>query len=670
MLIFDQLKKNDPHLRWLAVAVTAGLLVLLVGLWWMQIVSARDYRANLESQSYRTVRFPAMRGKILDRNGTTLAENKPTYNVSLYLEDLRDEFRASFARMRPTQVVTSRPPFWKLWLGSTSIRTQFVRLNSTQRMDLEWRAQCSVVSNSLAQVSRRLEQPAAFDPARFKKHYDKNRPLPYRVARNLTPIQVARFQEQLTAPAGMDLELQTTRVYPHQTIAAHLLGYLHYDDSSVEGEEAFFYYRLPDYSGVLGVEAGFDKALHGRAGGKSVLVNNLGFRQQENIWAPAEAGSNVVLTIDLPIQQATEQALQNAPIYSPRGAAVVMDVNTGDILALASIPTFNPNHFVQDFPPGEFERIQNTGAEHNRATQENYHPGSIFKTVVALASLDAGLDPKAIYEVQPDPQNPRRGAIFLKGRKIKDTVEPGPYDLKRALIQSSNSYFITNGIYLAGIDRIVELGRRLHLGERIGLGTRQETAGRFPDARRVRAGWSVGDTANICIGQGYFDTTPLQMTVLAAALANGGKVLWPRLVDRIESQDPVATDPPIVFPKGRIRDQLGVKPSSMKVVRDCMLADVEEPGGTGNRAFIPGFRICGKTGTAQIENEKGELIDHTTWFLSFAPYENPRYAVVVMIQSGVSGAVTCAPVVQEIYRAILQRERSAAGGNAAVTQNR
>jgi penicillin-binding protein 2 len=177
--------------------------------------------------------------------------------------------------------------------------------------------------------------------------------------------------------------------------------------------------------------------------------------------------------------------------------------------------------------------IQATGAEHNRATQENYHPGSIFKTIVALACLDNGMDPKAIYEVQPDPQNTRRGAIFVKGRKIKDTVEPGSYDLKRALIQSSNSYFITNGIYVAGIDRIVELGRQLHLGERIGLGTRQETAGRFPDAKKIRSGWSAGDTANICIGQGYFDTTPLQMTVMAAALANGGKPTYEPLTSFI-----------------------------------------------------------------------------------------------------------------------------------------
>ncbi len=669
MLVFDQLKKNDPQLRLLAMVIAAGMLVLLAGLWWMQIVSAKEYQANLETQSFRTVRVSAVRGKILDRNGNTLAENKPTYNVGLYLEDLRDEYRTEYANIRPRRVVTNSLPFWKAWLGFSRVQTQYVRLKKAQIDELQWQVQFKVVSNSILQVNQRLQSPVRFDPDRFRNHCQKNLPMPFPVARNINLTQVARFEEQSLNTVGMDLEIQSTRVYTNQSTAAHLLGYLRSNSDSLEGEESFFSYRQPDFSGVLGIESAYDRALHGRAGGKSVVVNSLGYRQAENVWKPAEPGSNVVLTIHLGIQQAVERALQEAPIPSPHGAAVVMDVNTGDVLALASTPTYNPNYFVdrQSFPPDYYARMQASGAEHNRATGENYAPGSIFKTVVALACLENGMDPKAIYEVKPNPRNPDHGFIYVGRRGIKDTAHPGPYDLKKALMESSNSYFITNGIHY-GVEKVVQLGHQLHLGESFGLATQQETKGIFPSLNRIHSAWSDGDTANLCIGQGIIAVSPLQMAVLACALANNGKVLMPRFVDRIEPQDPLSGDAPIVFPKAVIRDRLAAKPRNFQIVRDALVAEVEE-GGTGHRAVIPGFRICGKTGTAEVQNERGETVDQMTWFLSFAPYEKPRYAVVVMIESGVSGGVTCAPVARRIYEAILEAERMDAAKTGTLARN-
>jgi penicillin-binding protein 2 len=671
MLIFDQLKRNDPHLRLLTMVIAGGMLILLAGLWWMQIVSAKEYQANLQTQSFRTVRISAVRGKILDRDGNTLAENKPSYNVSLYLDDLRDQYRAEYARVRPTKVVSNSLPFWKDWLGFAAVETQRVRLKKAEIDELQWQVHCKVVSNSLMQVSQRIQSPARFDAQNFKLHCQRNLPMPYSVARNINSNQVARFEEQSWNPAGMYLEIQSSRVYPHQTTAAHLLGYLRYDIDSLEGEEAFFSYRMPDFSGVLGLERAYDRWLHGRAGGKSVVVNSLGYRQSETVWKPAESGLNVVLAINLHIQQATERALQEAPISSPHGAAVVMDINTGDVLALASVPTFNPNFFVdnQSFPPDYYAKMQTSGAEHNRATGENYAPGSIFKPLVALACLENGLDPKATYEVQANPRDPNHGIIYVgRGRRsIKDTVRPGLYDLKLALMESSNSYFVTNGLRY-GVEKVVQLGNQMHLGESFGLSNRQETAGIFPSLKRIQRGWSDGQTANLCIGQGEIAVSPLQMAVLACALANNGKVLRPRFVDRIESQDPLSGDPPIVTPKGVVRDRLAVKPRNFQIVRDALAAEVQ--GGTGHRAFIPGFPACGKTGTAEIQNERGETYDQTTWFLSFAPYEKPRYAVVVMIEHGVSGGVTCAPVARRIYEAILEAERmnGAKTGTLARTQ--
>jgi penicillin-binding protein 2 len=269
--------------------------------------------------------------------------------------------------------------------------------------------------------------------------------------------------------------------------------------------------------------------------------------------------------------------------------------------------------------------------------------------------LEAGLDPEQNF------YNP--GAFHFRGvtKPILDLAKPGDYNFKLALMHSSNTYFITNGLK-AGVDAIIRLGQRLHLGERTGLQTRQETTGDFPDLRRVSSNWRDGDTANLCIGQGLISVTPLQMTIMTAAIANGGKVLWPRLVDRFESQEPVARDQAIIFERGRVRDQLGVKPQNLEIVRKAMFADVQETGGTGTKAAVPGLNIGGKTGTAQVMDPHHKVIGDTIWFASFAPYEKPRYAVVVMIEveahSGASGGSVCAPIAANIYKAILEREKA------------
>ncbi|HZL43360.1 MAG TPA: penicillin-binding transpeptidase domain-containing protein [Verrucomicrobiae bacterium] len=656
MLIFDQLKRNDPQLRWLTLGALSGIAVLTAGLWWVQIVSSRSYQEHLEIQSYRSVRIPAVRGKILDRNGNVLAENRPTYNVSLYLEELRKQFAAAYSsetsRLTNQLALQASAERKKLGRSLTAKESRSFLITPQQKNWIRDQTHYLVASNMVLEVSRRVQQQAIpLDFTNFQRHYARRLALPYPIAKNLDNSQLARLEEQLPDIPGVDLEIQSLRFYPCQTTAAHLLGYLQRDDSSVEGEDAVFSYRLPDYRGNIGIEYGFDAQLHGHAGEKSVLVNNLGYRQAENIWSPAEAGRDVVLTIDLHVQQAAERALQAARVDGPpRGAVVVMDVNTGDILALASAPVFNPNSFIPGLAAEEARRLNDPQLRPwiNRATQENYAPGSVFKPIVGLACLESGLDPKATIS------NP--GYIYVGRRVIHDLAPAGIYDFRLAIMRSSNTYFITNGMR-AGLESILRIARRLHLGERIGLPTRQETAGNLPSARETHSGWPAGETANLCIGQGKVDVSPLQMAVVTAALANGGKVLWPRLVDRIESPEFGSEGPPTVYPKGRVRNELGVQPRNLAILKQAMLDEVEDAG-TGWRAVVPGLRICGKTGTAQVMNSKNEVIDDTTWFISFAPYEQPRYAVVVMVESGVSGGVTCAPIAAEIYRAILESERA------------
>lgn len=650
--LLDPAQHDAPALRGLTRAVWAGLAVLLTALWWIQVASRRTYQNQLEIQAVRTVRIPAVRGRILDRTGAVLADSRPSFNLGLYLEELSPEFRAEYSRIRPVRVVP-RSGLGRFLRGSLVV-TQAVRLTRAQLDQLQWTARTRVVSNAIRQLSEVLDHPLPFDPERFRRHYLEQLALPFPVAVNLRPEHVARLAEAADLPPGADLEVLPLRVYPQHATASHLLGYLVRDDRSVEGEEAYYSYRLPDYRGAVGIEAGFDRELRGRAGAKSVLVNHLGYKQAEQVWNPAVPGWDVVLTLDLRVQLAAEQALLRVGA-NVRGAVVALDVVTGDVLALVSLPAYNPNHFVLGFPPGEYERMmdQDLRPQINRATQEHYAPGSILKPFVALAALQSGLDPRAPFTVQPDPARPDRGCIYVGRRKIRDTAPPGAYDLRRALLRSSNSYFVHWGLQPGVLQRLVLLGNQLGLGERVGLPTRQEAPGVFPTLEEVHSpAWRDGDTANLCIGQGPVAVTPMQMALAFAALANGGRLLEPRLVDRLERQDGPMPRLARRFPDGRVRRTVPFRQEHLRALHEAMLADTEDPEGTGRAAAVPGFRVCGKTGTAQVMDARGRLRGYTTWFVGFAPYEQPRYAVAVMVEDGGSGGATCAPVAREVFRAL------------------
>ena len=630
MLIFDQLKKSDPQLRVLAWLVALGVAILLGGLWFLQVFSSRRYVESEKNQSFRSVRLPAARGRIMDRNGAPLAENRPSYNLSLYLEDraLRDLFQKQYREARRGQKLT------RAELSTLARHSRFV-----------------VASNVVAQLSAILKEPLQLDEAKFHKHYEQKLALPLPIITGMTPIQLARVEESSDSPPGVDVDVQPLRYYPHKRTAAHVLGYLQLDNRSIENEEAFFNYRLPDYRGIAGVEASFNSQLTGRAGAKSVLVNNLGYRQpaSDTVWAPVQPGRNVVLTIDLELQQAAEKALASAGA-NVRGAAIVMDVESGDILAMVSLPAYDPNDFSPRISHEEYQKLNDPKMLPliNRATFGAYPPGSIFKIITALACMENGLmrEHEVIY-------NP--GYFQLGRRTIGDTAPPGDYDFRRAFIKSSNTYFIHFGLK-TGLNSILAMGHQFFLDERTGVPTHQEVSGFFPDYEQVSSKWFAGHLANVAIGQGI-TVTPLQMTIMAAAMGNGGKVLWPRLVERIIPQDNSFGEAPEVFPSGRVRGRLQVRPQSMDLVRRAMRADVDDPEGTGKAARVDGMDVCGKTGTAQVM-KGNSVVDHITWFASFAPYTKARYAVVAMVESGGSGGGTCAPVVGKIYKAIQKWEQN------------
>lgn len=641
MLIFDQLKKTERELKWIAWGTLGGMWVLIVGLWYVQVISEKRYQSNLQDQSIRTVRLPAIRGKIMDRNRIPLADNRASYNVNLYLEELRRNFTEEYLKHDKKEFTNAHPslPLTRSIVGQ-----------------LEREARFHVVSNYLFQVSSAVQEPRSLVEKEFNRHYEERRSLPLTLLRDLSDKQVARFAERTPNLATISLDIQPIRVYPYTNLAAHLLGHLKLDTDLSADDEMPFHFPLPDYKGVKGIEGAFDDELRGRRGAKMVVVNRLQYRQSEDLLTAATPGQNVVLTIDKSIQETAEAALSGRS-NEVRGAVVVMDTRNGDVLAMVSSPTFDPNHFIAGFTDEEWSNAKMNDPElkpmFNRAIYGRYQPGSTFKIIVGLAALEAGIiDPKEIYTTKGYFQ------LRARGKPWHDLAPAGDYDFDRAFYRSSNEYFQFFGTK-AGAHRIVEMGRRFGFGERTGIIKGLEASGYFPRPESLRKSdgsrWMEGDTANLCIGQGELELTPLQMAVMTAAVANGGKLLKPRLVMQIEPQENGPTDQIVRFPAAEIRRDLKLNSQHLDVIRQAMVHDVEYPEGTGKGASVKGMRVCGKTGTAQkLENGNKVLV---TSFVSFAPYENPRYAAVVIVEHGKSGAATCAPIARQIYEALLKRDK-------------
>jgi len=593
MLVFDQLKKDDPQLRFLATVVLGGFLILLGGLWWVQIVSTRVYKEKLEIQSVRTVRIPALRGKILDREGRPLAENRPSYNVDMYLEELSKNFRTAYSTAitaaKKNLALQAAAREKQLGRKLTTLEKKQFAMTTALMGEIQKQTRYWVISNMVENLSVRVQQPLDLTEKEFEKHYARALALPMTILPNMTPVQVARFEEQQAEEPGMELEVHPMRYYPNGTTAAHLLGYLVHQNSDDSEDDHKYNYRLPEFVGhTVGIEGIYNDELEGTPGEKSVLVNYLGYKQSETVWTSAEPGQNVTLTIDLDIQRAADAALDTIK-ENAHGAIVVMDVRNGDVVAMSSFPTYNPNHFIQrpsqDIWSHEWERWTNETAEvqMDHALQGMYPPGSIFKIVVGLAGLEQrAFDPKAIFHSD--------GYYMLGRRRIGDTAHAGDFDFDRALAKSSNPYFIDLGLRPGVLPKIVALGHKLHFGERTGLLPNQEDRGYFPTVDDISdSTWRAGSTANLSIGQEKVAVTPLQVAVMISAVANGGTVWWPRIVSRVEGGPENTVQN---FPGRRVRDTIGVSQRNLQLVHEAMSADVESKEGTGHAAAVPGPAVA------------------------------------------------------------------------------
>jgi penicillin-binding protein 2 len=492
------------------------------------------------------------------------------------------------------------------------------------------------------------------DRARFRKLLAETRNAESLPIRNrLSDEEVARFAANRYRFQGVEIKARLFRQYPYGDVGSHVLGYMgrinQNDQARMEELGTYANYRGTDFMGKAGIEATYESELHGTTGFEHVEIDAAGRGIRTLSRTPSQPGNNVTLTLDMKLQQVAEVAFGNR-----RGALAAVDPRTGEVLALVSKPGFDPNLFV-DGPDPQYWAELNTSIDrplHNRAISGVYPPGSTFKPFMALAALEAGKrTPKSAI-------NDYTGRFEFGGRSFRDSKKGGHgyVDLYRSIVVSSDVFYyqLANDM---GIDTIAAFMGKLGLGARTGIDLNNEAAGVLPSPqwkqRRFRRPeqqkWYAGETISIGIGQGYNSYTPIQLATAMAAVVNGGIVHRPRLVSRIDN---ARTGESRTF-EPEIVQQNAFRPEWVEFVKRSMVGVIKE--GTGARAFAnAGYTVGGKTGTAQVigmkQNEKYDESkiderhrDHSL-FISFAPVENPRIAMLVIVENGGFGARAAAPI--------------------------
>jgi penicillin-binding protein 2 len=627
-----------------------GLGILLAKLYYIQVVKHEYWASKINNHSEVTVRIPSVRGEIRDRNGVTLAENRASYAIQFYLPDIVRNYRQ----------VNGKVPTSEYLATVRGMRTVAREPDIIQ-----------IVNDGVMPRLQQLGLAVDYNSARLQRHFRNQQEVPFAYRDDIDFASVAKLAVVSTAVPGVEVAKKPTRHYPYGALGAHLLGYVGaVKDISKQYDIDDFTFYDPDLEGKSEVERAYDKWLRGTPGARVLQRNGKGVIEGEAQRIEPKQGNNVYLTIDARIQYIVERALRDADIG--RGAAVVVNPANGEILAMASVPSYDPNVFIPSIAADDWKQLtaDETDPLTNRAVQ-GYAPGSIFKTVTALAGLRAGIPATRVFVCNGGVQYGNKYMkcwIYGKGTH-------GPLTLPDALKHSCNAFFYQWG-NAAGIDQIDAVGDALGLGHRTGVPLSGESAGVLPGPNWLRSNspgerWSDGYTANTSIGQGYVLTSPLQMAMVAATIANRGVSYEPRLVYRVldhEGRD--VNDPDtnrLVMPhESKVRADLhrsGITDGQIEAVREGMRRVVAE--GTGKRAQIKGVSVAGKTGTAQFW--RGDVKDNHTWFISFAPYDAPKYALCVMVQGAKSGGGVSAPIAQRIMEQCLALDNGFDPGLAAMT---
>ncbi len=564
---------------------------------YMQVEQADQFRLLAEENRINLRLIPPTRGEIFDREGRILGRNIPSYRIVLVPEDAGDV----------DKVVAD--------LG------QLVMLDPEE----------------LERARTEMRRSPPF--------------LPITLADQVTWEDISRVAVNAPALPGVTPEVGLTRVYPRHEDLAHVVGYVgpvsDYDLSQLEDPEPVL--RIPRFQiGKVGLEAKQEDLLRGKAGSKRVEVNASGRVMRELDRREGEPGADLQLTIDADLQEYVQ-----ARLGGESAAAVVLDCATGDLRAISSSPSFDPNLFVRGISVADYRALTEDKYRPlaNKTVQGVYPPGSTFKMVTAMAALEEGL-------IGPDDTVYCPGYLEVSSRRFHCWKRGGHghVDLQNSLKQSCDVYYYDLALKV-GIDKISAMANRFGLGVRHDLPMSAVAAGLAPDRawkKRVHdQEWLVGDTANAAIGQGFMLASPMQLAVMTARIATGREVA-PRLVKSVNG---------VETPSGA-GEPLGMNENNLRQLRRAMYAVSNDRRGTayGSRIIDDAFRMAGKTGTSQVRNitaaERAagvirnedlpwERRDHAL-FVSFAPYENPRYAVSVVIEHGGGGSSAAAPVARDV----------------------
>ncbi|MBX7122076.1 MAG: peptidoglycan glycosyltransferase [Opitutaceae bacterium] len=636
-------KGYDPRLIFFYFGIAALLLVLGGGLAYQQLFKTDAYHDIERIQNQRRVLMPGSRGNLYDREGKLLVGNLPRFAVTLNLVELRGEFLKEYRKIR------------KAYRESDD-------RDLVSASQMEQVARYTVVERYLRQVNRTLGTDTALDSKELQRHFNQRLLLPFVLVDDLTPNDYAKLIEQLPVSSPLQIYTSTKRYYPYGSAAAHSIGYV----SSVEVGDADLAnfpgdelktFPMKESVGRTGLERRFDDRLQGQAGGIIYRVDPAGYRVNPPLrkLLPMQ-GSNLVTSLDIDLQLAAESQLAMNELA---GAAVAIDIGTGEVLALASKPDFNLADTTPRISSENYRRIEESGGWLNRAVQGVYPPGSTFKLITALAGLRSGA-------ITLDTVVDCQGALMVGRRPFPchDGHQHGPLKLREAIEKSCNVFFYDRGIAM-GAQAIADEARRFNLDSPSGIELPFETTGMLvPDpAWKLRTRdekWFDGDTANFAIGQGFLGVTPLQMACFVASLARGETETKPTLIH--QPGRPRIRSAPINLPAPLYQ-------AVLQGMQQCVQS------GTGKILSgllkIEGLTIAGKTGTAQVLTRKGKL--NLAWFVCFAPVENPQIAISVVVEGDTpneefAGSRYAVPVAHAVLKDwFAKKTRRASSGMASLT---
>ena len=584
----------------LRIAVLGGIALVAFGvvffrLWYLQVLSGDRYRAEARNNQQREIKVEAPRGEVVDRDGRVLVDNRTGLAVKLTPDKLpRDPHQRNEVYRRLGRLLRMRP----------------------HRIERAVAKQLKALPFSAATVKQDVSGPV-----------------------------VAYILERQEDFPGVTVERVFLRQYPHHTIGAHLFGTVGEVTKEQLKDERYRGVNLGDRVGQSGIEYQYDRFLRGRDGASKVQVDALGRLKRELTVVQPRQGSQLRLSIDLDVQKTGQAALAGG---TGRGAFVVMNVRNGEVVALGSQPSFDPNVFSKVIRASDYRRLSdptNGAPLTNRATQGGYPTGSTFKLITATAGLASNV-------FTPDTVLFDGGSLTVGGVTFKNAGGGGngALALRRALTVSSDVFFYQLGRDMNGTLNLQRWAQRLSLGRRTGIDLPGELPGLIPSPQwRNRLfkkhltdrPWSVGDNINLSVGQGDVQADPLQMAVAYATIANGGNVLAPRIGMRIEDSAGRAIQE-LDAPPTR---HLNIRPEFRQAILEGLRGAASAPGGTSAKVFS-GFPIpvAGKTGTA----EKGAGRPDQSWYVALAPFPSPKYVVAVTDEAGGFGADTAAPMARTI----------------------